>query len=97
MGKLNNTAKGGWKAPGSHSPTLSSCVGEAGHTCDVVQDLRDEVALLEEALFHMGTSSQMPFQFTQCDGSPLEQSLFWSIKVIPQETKTRCTIASTLE
>ena len=34
--------------------------GEAG---DVVHDLRDEVASLEEVLSQMGTSSKMPFHF----------------------------------
>ena len=75
MGKQNNTAKGGGKAPSNHSPTLLSHVGEAGDQCDAVQDLRDEVASLEEALSQMGTSSQMPFWFMQCDGFHSEQPL----------------------
>ena len=61
MGKQKNTAKGEGKALSSHSPTLSSCVGEAGDPCDAAQDLRDEVASLEEALSQVGASSQMPF------------------------------------
>ena len=70
MGKWKNAAKGGGKAPSSNSSTLSSPVGEAGDLGDAIQDLRDEVASLEEALSQMGASSQMPFQFTQCSGSP---------------------------
>ena len=68
MGKQKNTVKGGGKAPSSNFPTLSSCTSEAGDLGDTVQDLRDEVASLEEALSQMGTSSQMPFQFTQWGG-----------------------------
>ena len=75
MGRQKNTAKGWEKAPSSHSPTPSSHVGVARDPRDAVQGLRDEVASLEEALSQMGTSSQMPFQFTQCGGSPLEWSL----------------------
>ena len=74
MGKQNNAAKAG-KAPSSHSSTPSSLVGEARDPCNTVQDLRDEVASLQEALSQIGTSSQMPFQFTQYSGLPLEQSV----------------------
>ena len=54
------------------SPTPSSHANEAGDTGDVVCDLRDKVALLEEALSQMGSSSKMPFHFVQCSGSPSE-------------------------
>ena len=57
MGKQKNAAKGGGEAPSSHSPTLSSHLGEAGDPYDAVQDLGDEVASLEETLSQMGTSS----------------------------------------
>ena len=40
-------------------------MGEAGDTGDVVHDLRDEVASLEDALSQMGTSSKMPYHMTQ--------------------------------
>ena len=43
---------------------LSSCAGTAGDTGNVVHDLRDEVASLEDALLQMGASSKMPFHFT---------------------------------
>ena len=49
--------------------------GEAGNRGDVVCDLRDEVASLEEALSQMGTSSKMPFCFRQHGRLPLEWSL----------------------
>ena len=61
MGKLRNATKGGEDAQKGISPTPSSHVGEAGDTGDVVCDLRDEVASLEDALSQMGTSSKMPF------------------------------------
>ena len=44
-------------------PTLSSRAGEAGNTGDVVHNLMDEVASLEDALLQMGTSSKTPFSF----------------------------------
>ena len=44
-------------------PTLLSHAGKAGNTGDVVCDLGDEVASLEEALSQMGASSKMPFCF----------------------------------
>ena len=53
MEKQKNTTK--------VSATLSSHAGEAGDMGDVVCDLRDEAALLEEALSQMGTSSKTPF------------------------------------
>ena len=46
-------------------PILSSCAGEAGNTGEVVHDLREEAALLEDALSQMGASSKMPFHL--CD------------------------------
>ena len=39
-------------------PLPSSHAGEAGDTGDVVHDLRDDLASLEEALSQMGTSFQ---------------------------------------
>ena len=63
MGKCKNAMKGGSDAQKGISPTLSSHVSEAGDTGDVVHDLRDEVASLEDALSIMGTSSKMPFHF----------------------------------
>ena len=50
-------------------------MGEKGNTGDVVGDLRDEVASLEEALSQMGVSSKMPFLFVRCGRSPSELSL----------------------
>ena len=58
MGKQKNTAEGGGKAPSSHYPTPLFHMGEAGDLYDAVQDLRDEVASLQEALSQMGASSQ---------------------------------------
>ena len=75
MRKHKNATNGGSDAQKAISPTLSSCVGEAGDTGDVVYDLIDEVASLEEALSQMGASSKMPFQFMWCGRLPLEQSL----------------------
>ena len=51
-----------------------SHVGEAGNTGEVVHDLDDEVASLEEALLQMGASSKMSFHFAQCGRSPSEWS-----------------------
>ena len=50
MEKQKNDAKGGGKAPSNTSSTPLSHVGEAGYLGDAVQDLRDDVASLEEAL-----------------------------------------------
>ena len=75
MGKHKNATKGGSNTQKGISPTPSSCVGEAGDTGDVVCDLRDEVASLEEALSQMGASSKMPFCFTWCGRLPSKQSL----------------------
>ena len=55
--------KGGSDAQKGISPTLSSHAGKAGDTGDVVHDLMDQVASLEESLPQMGTSSKMPFCF----------------------------------
>ena len=63
MGKCKNVTKGGSDAQKGTSPTLSSHVIEAGDTGDVVCDLIDEVASLEEALSQMGASSRTPFHF----------------------------------
>ena len=38
-------------------------MGKAGDTGDVVYDLRDEVASLEDALSQIGASSKTPFHF----------------------------------
>ena len=61
MGKCKNGTKGDSNAQKGVSLTPSSQAGEAGDTGDVVCDLRDEVASLEEALSQMGTSYKMPF------------------------------------
>ena len=58
MGKCKNAAKGGADAHKGTSPTPSSHGGEAG---DVVHDLGDDGALLEEGLSQMGAPSKMPF------------------------------------
>ena len=63
MGKSKNATKRGSNAQNGISSTPLSSVAEADDTGDVVCDLRDEVALLEEALSQMGTSSKMPFHF----------------------------------
>ena len=63
MGNHKTNTKGGYDAQKGISPTPSSRAGDAGNTGDVVHDLRDEVALLEEALSQMGASSKMPFHF----------------------------------
>ena len=75
MGKCKNATKGGSDAQKGTSPFPLSHAGEASDTGDVVHDLRDEVTSLEEALSQMGTSYKMPFHFTWCSRSPLEQSL----------------------
>ena len=64
MGKCKNATKGASDAQKGISLTPSSHVVEAGDTGDVVHDLRDEMASLEEALSPMGASSKMPFHFT---------------------------------
>ena len=61
MGKHKNATKGGSDAQKGIFPTLSFSAGEACDTSDVVHDLRDEVASLEDTLLHMGTSFKMPF------------------------------------
>ena len=75
MGKHKNATKGGSDTQKGIFPTPSSHVGEVGDTGDAVHDLRDEMALLEDALLQMGTSSKMPFYFAQCGRSPSERSL----------------------
>ena len=61
MGKHKHATKGGPMLKRA-SPSLPLFhVGEAGYTCDVVHDLRDEVASLEESLSQMGASSKTPF------------------------------------
>ena len=69
MGKCRNATRRGSDVQKGISPTPSSCAGEAGDMGDVVHDLRDEVASLEEALSQMVASSKMPFHFTQCGSS----------------------------
>ena len=63
MGKHKKTTKGGSDAQTGISPTPQSHVAEAGDTGDVVHDLRDEVASLEDALSQIGASSRTPFHF----------------------------------
>ena len=63
MRKLKDCYQRGIICSKGHLPTLLSHVGEAGDTGDVVRDLRDEVASLEDTLSQMGTSSKMPFHF----------------------------------
>ena len=97
MGKQKNVAKGGGKAPSTYSSTLSSHVGEAGDPCDTVQDLRDKVASLEEALSQMGASCKCPFNLHNimdcCQNGPYH----WSAELIPQQMKTRNVIVPMLE
>ena len=57
------------------SPTPSSHGGEAGDTGDAGQDLRDDVASLEEGLSQMGAPSQDALQIHAIQQSPSEQSL----------------------
>ena len=79
MGKCKNPTKKGSNAQKCISLTPSSHLDEAGDTGDtghVVYDLRDEVALLEEALSQMGASPKMPFHFAQCGRLPSEPSLW---------------------
>ena len=61
MGECKNTTKEKSHTQKGISPTPLSHVGEAGNTGDVVCDLRDVVASLEEALSQMDTSSKIPF------------------------------------
>ena len=63
MGKCKNATKGGSDTPKAISPYLSSHAGEASNMGEVVPDLRDEVATLEEELSQMDASSKTPFQF----------------------------------
>ena len=65
MGKHKDTAIGRPNTQKGTSPTQSSHGGKAGDTGDAVYDLRDDVALLEEGLSHMGVLSKMPFRFMQ--------------------------------
>ena len=74
MGKHRNATKGGSDAQKGISLTPSPHAGEASNMGDVVSDLRDEVALLEEALSQMGASSKMPYHFVQHSGLLSEQS-----------------------
>ena len=76
---------------------LLSYVGEAGNTSDVVHSLRDELPSLEEALSQMGTSSKMPFHFTQCGRSLSEWSLSPEHWQSNQQKKIGLIIASELE
>ena len=56
-------------------PLYLLMVGEAGDTGDVVHDLRDEVASMEETLSEIGTSSKTAFHFVQHSRSPSKGSL----------------------
>ena len=93
MGKCKNATKGGSDTQKGISPTLSSCVGEAG---DVVWDLRDEVALLEEVLSQMGALPKCPFAL--CDVADCHQNDLYhlSIDKVTQHMKIRCAIGSQL-
>ena len=75
MGKHKNATKGESDTQKVISPTPLAYVAEAGDTGDVVCDLRDEVALMEDSLSQMGTSSKMPFLSVQCNRLPSEWSL----------------------
>ena len=75
MRKWRDATKEGADAQKGVSPTLSSHAGEADNKGDVVWNLRDERALLEDALSQMGTSSKMPFHFMWHSRSPSEWSL----------------------
>ena len=63
MGKCRNATKGEQMLKRASPPLLSHHVGEAGDTGDVVCDLRNKVASLEDALSQMGASCKMPFHF----------------------------------
>ena len=97
MGKHKKTTKGRSDAQKGISPTPSSHADETGNTGDVVCDLRDEVALLEEALSQMGTSSKMAFHFAWCGRSLSELFYHLSMDKVTQHMKVRHAIASTLE
>ena len=70
MGKHRNTTKGGRDVQKGTSLTMPSDGGKPGDTFDMVQDMMEEVASLEEVLSQMGASSKMPFKFTQSSRSP---------------------------
>ena len=55
-------------------PTPSSHAGEAGDTGDVVCNLMDEVASLEDALSQMGASLKHPS--TSCDAADHHLTIF---------------------
>ena len=97
MGKPNNTAKGGRKAPSSHSSTLSSCVGEAEDPYDAIQDLRDEVALLEKHYPRRAPLHKHSFDLHTTMDCCWNGPYCWSAKLIPQQMKTGCIIASILK
>ena len=68
-------------------------MGEAGDTGEVVHDLRDEVALLEEALSQMGTSSKMLFHLTLHSRLPSQLSLspeHWQSKPAHEDQMCYC-------
>ena len=75
MGKCKNITKGEANNQKGISPTPPSCVGEAGDIGDVVHDLRDEVASLEDTLSQIGASSKLPLHFVWY-GRPTPQ---WSL------------------
>ena len=89
MGKCKNATKrdtgaqkGTYLMPASHG-------GNAGYTGNTAQDLMEEVASLEEVLLQMGTSTKMPFRFTQSSRLPSKWSLppecWWGHSITPED------------
>ena len=72
-------------------------VGEAGNIGDVVHELRDEVALLVEALLQMDTYSKCPFALCDAADHHLNDLYHWSTDKVAQYLKIRCAIGSKLE
>ena len=68
-----------------------------GDTHDVVHDLRDEVALLEETLSQMGASTKCPSNLCNVADHHLNDLYQLSIVKVAQHKKIRCTIVSKLE
>ena len=98
MGKCRNATKGGADAQKGVSPNPpSSCMGEAGDTDDVVCDLRDEKASLEDALSQMGVSFKFPAALCDAAGHHLSNLYHLSIDKVTQHMKIGGTTASKLE
>ena len=90
MGKCKNATKGGSDAQKGTSPTPLSHAGEASNTGDVVCDLRDEVASLEEALLQMGSYSKCPSTLHDTADCHLNDLYHLSVNKVTQYMKIRC-------